>query len=267
MAEAGESTGGRPAQVCQACRIRHKKCDFEAAACRQCRNIGLACIRQPAFRFRYDARQIELAAEPPRSQGHHTPTALEFYDETPGLLQSYVATSMEDYAAGKTKLSGRSGRSGTPSPLTGVEHCGDSASTSFYMSPPRDDQTSPDHMSGLSYSGHAATQPFTESEAVLVRNFAENMALWTDVTDPERSFQFELPRRALTEPVLRHAVCAFSARHYHRSDPGGEGQTEAWDHQNRCLELLIPSMSGGQGISESTFTAIALLRQNEEMDG
>lgn len=109
-------------------------------------------------------------------------------------------------------------------------------------------------------------QPFTESEAILIRNFAENMALWTDVTDPARSFELEVPRRALTEPVLRHAVCAFSARHYFRSRKE-DGKSIALDYQNKCLELLIPAMSGRERINDNILTAVALLRQNEEMDG
>ncbi|KXL48246.1 MAG: hypothetical protein FE78DRAFT_142388 [Acidomyces sp. 'richmondensis'] len=108
-------------------------------------------------------------------------------------------------------------------------------------------------------------QPFTESEAILIRNFAENMALWTDVTDPARSFELEVPRRALTEPVLRHAVCAFSARHYFRSRKE-DGKSIALDYQNKCLELLIPAMSGRERINDNILTAVALLRQNEEMD-
>jgi len=267
MGDAEEAAGSRPAQVCQACRIRHKKCDFDNAACRQCQSIGLECVRQPSYRFRYDPKQRALAAESPAAQSRWAQplSAVEFYNENPGLLQMYTGETagIGDRIAGCTTSFGFFV---APSYAISNAACEDSALAAFYHSPPSD-QTSPGSAAQHPEVQHKAVQPFTQSEAVLVRNFVDNMALWTDVTDPTRSFQLEVPRRALTEPILKHAICAFSARHFHRERKDEEGQTEALDHLNRCLELLIPAMSGGQGINESILTAVAVLRQNEEMDG
>lgn len=109
--------------------------------------------------------------------------------------------------------------------------------------------------------------PLTSDEALLLRNFTSHMAQWTDVADPLRTFETEISRLALTDLVVRYAICAFSARHFYRCQEGEDGDAEALDYQNRCLNLIIPSMSNGQSITTSVLTAVALLRQNEEMDG
>ena len=75
------------------------------------------------------------------------------------------------------------------------------------------------------------------------------MALWPDATDVTGSFESEVPRRALHEPVLRQAVCAFSARYLNRHSDSG--QAKALDHQDKCLQLLIPAISGLQSISDN----------------
>ncbi|KAI4603887.1 hypothetical protein KJ359_000007 [Pestalotiopsis sp. 9143b] len=111
------------------------------------------------------------------------------------------------------------------------------------------------------------TSPFSEPYALLLRNFTDHMAQWTDIADPFRTFENVVSRLAMTDLVVRTAICAFSARHFYRCQDDEDGDAKALDYQNRCLQLLIPSMSGGQKITESILTAVALLRQNEEMDG
>ncbi|GIJ91913.1 hypothetical protein Asppvi_010888 [Aspergillus pseudoviridinutans] len=91
------------------------------------------------------------------------------------------------------------------------------------------------------------------------------MAMWTDITDPQRHFEMVAPARALREPVLRAAILAFSSRHINRQRP--EGDTESLKYHNQCLELLIPTLSCDDNeITEELLAAIAILRQNEEMD-
>ena len=120
-------------------------------------------------------------------------------------------------------------------------------------------------------SDHAAasrlelTRPLSEMEAMLLRNYTENMALWADDTDPGRTFELEASRRALSEPVLLYAICAFSSRHMNRQQP--DQDHVALEYQSLCLQLLIPAISGPQPVDESVLAAVAILRQNEEMDG
>jgi hypothetical protein len=109
--------------------------------------------------------------------------------------------------------------------------------------------------------------PLSANEARLLRNFTDRMALWTDVADPYHNFQTTVSRLALTDPIIRSAICAFSARHLYRCQESEDDDAEALYHQNQCLNLLIPSMSGSHRITASVLVAVALLRQNEEMDG
>ena len=141
------------------------------------------------------------------------------------------------------------------------------------------------------YSGHQnpiqalAAQPvaFTEREAELIRNFSENLALWVstqgvqwlkstngdikvDVTDVERHFEIEVPRRAFTSLVLRFAIFSFSSQHMNRHLQGD--WAEALQYHTDCLKLLIPVLSGGQeNYSEDILVTVAILRLGEEMDG
>ncbi|KAJ5847206.1 hypothetical protein N7455_011163 [Penicillium solitum] len=109
-------------------------------------------------------------------------------------------------------------------------------------------------------------QPLSEREAILLRNFVENMALWADITDPQRHFETKVSARALKEPVLRYAIFAFSSRHLDRQD--NSDVTEALQYHNCCVQLLIPALSGSrEHITEDILAAVAILRQHEEMDG
>ncbi|KAL5358444.1 hypothetical protein BJX96DRAFT_173445 [Aspergillus floccosus] len=104
-----------------------------------------------------------------------------------------------------------------------------------------------------------------EREATLMRNFVENMALWADATDPYQHFGVEVPLRAMSEPVLRYAIFAFSSRHLDRQK--NASSAEALQYHNRCLQLLIPVLSDSENrINEIVLAAIAILRQLEEMD-
>lgn len=260
MKNAASVASGRAAVVCEPCRIRHRKCDFDNATCEQCRSNGIECIRQPLFKFRRDPKQKALDAQSPnlRHRLNQTHDHVEFFDETPGLSLFYTGDGNIPLDGEIQQISTISNGSQTASPDLG-------SVLDAYLSP-----TSVQTYTGrtdVSVSSYAQNvHPFSESEAQLIRNFAENMAAWTDVTDRESSFAIEVPRRALTDLLLRYAICAFSARHMYRHEDYGHGETQALDYQNRCLGLLIPAMSGGQSTSVSTLTAVAVLRQNEEMD-
>ncbi|KAH8784999.1 hypothetical protein F5883DRAFT_635969 [Diaporthe sp. PMI_573] len=92
------------------------------------------------------------------------------------------------------------------------------------------------------------------------------MALWADITDRGRHFETEVPRRALYHPTLRYAIFAFSSRHINRHRRGQES-TEALEYYDKCLNLLIPTISNPENhVTEEVFAAVAILRQYEEMD-
>ncbi|BCR92857.1 uncharacterized protein ACHE_80757S [Aspergillus chevalieri] len=98
-----------------------------------------------------------------------------------------------------------------------------------------------------------------------MRNYIENMALWADITDPQRHFEVDVPVRAVKEPVLRSAIFAFSSRHIDRQRAGDTA--EALQYHNHCLQMLIPALSGAQeNITDVILAAVAILREHEEMD-
>jgi hypothetical protein len=97
-----------------------------------------------------------------------------------------------------------------------------------------------------------------------MRNFIEKMPLWmslsnvktctgyvnvknqVNITDPERHFEIEVPRRALRKSMLRYAILAFSSRHLNRGP--GRDETEALHYYNKYLKPLIPALSvSGEG--------------------
>lgn len=99
-----------------------------------------------------------------------------------------------------------------------------------------------------------------------MRNFIENMALWLDVSDIERHFEIEVPRRAQTNITLRNAVLAFSSRHVNRHQQQRD-LSESLDYHNRTLQMLIPQISGPEErLTDEVFAAVIILRLDEEME-
>ncbi|KAM0190639.1 hypothetical protein ACHAPQ_007612 [Fusarium lateritium] len=260
----------KPSQPCRACRSRHRKCDWDDDECLQCRDAGIKCLRQASLKFRYHPKQKVLSRASSRLW---RPCPLprgpaEFYDETPELRDMYRIETLaqpEPKRARRLSLSQPSvsvtnsdAASQSPQDIGALDHLAEDTSTltnlteesSFLVENLVDDALS-----------------LSPIEALLIRNFTNHMAQWTDIADPFRTFETVVSRLAFKDLIIRYAICAFSARHYHRCRGDEDGGSLALDYQNRCLNLLIPSMSGDYQITENVLTAVALLRQNEEMDG
>jgi Fungal specific transcription factor domain len=87
-----------------------------------------------------------------------------------------------------------------------------------------------------------------------------------DITDLQRHFEIEVPRRALSNPLLRFAIFAFSSQHLNRHQ--GCDSLEALQYHSQCVRLLMPILSGREEeLTEDVLAAVAILRQYEEMDG
>ncbi|KAF5005967.1 hypothetical protein FDECE_7636 [Fusarium decemcellulare] len=178
------------------------------------------------MQFSFDSAPVEPIVESTRSPGFHTSPNMMVSPETNG--------SDFSESRGSVRM---------------TRHLRDSSSLD---------------MSPRSPSSHPVV-PFTTREAILIRNFTENMALWADATDLRRHFEIEVPRRALYFPVLRYAVFAFSSRHLNRNM--SDTTTEALEYYDKCLSLLIEAVAEQNGpVDEETLAAIAILRQYEEMD-
>jgi hypothetical protein len=262
----------------------------------------MECVRTPAIIFKHRSGNKSRDAQdfPSRQVWALPKTALRYHDETPGIIDLYSAESStymfsqhysgtngstDNYATDqvmhddpepsqyKTATSVDS-RSVLMSPSThhnSPQVSMTQAEALLAQSPAAGSQTHVSPWAQSVDSDHAAasrlepTRPLSEMEAMLLRNYTENMALWADDTDPGRTFELEASRRALSEPVLLYAICAFSSRHMNRQQP--EQDHVALEYQSLCLQLLIPAISGPQPADESVLAAVAILRQNEEMDG
>lgn len=85
------------------------------------------------------------------------------------------------------------------------------------------------------------------------------------MTDLKRSFEFEIPRRAIKCPALRYAIFALAARNM--SFETGADETEVLHYHTKSLRLVISALSSPDGISDETFASTVILRLFEEMDG
>ncbi|CAI7574149.1 unnamed protein product [Penicillium palitans] len=251
--------------------------DISDLSCEHCQQAGVDCDRTNV-RFRNGLslpKEAELAFSEgcwPQLRGK-----VRFHDETPEIASQY-STIQDSQSVFTNNFSCRlavgleeefdssSGPPGQqPYPGNGVDEANAlvqfPASTTESVSP---SVSSPRSIQSINSS--KPLQPLSEREAILLRNFVENMALWADITDPQRHFETEVSARALKEPVLRYAIFAFSSRHLDRQD--SSDVTEALQYHNCCVQLLIPALSGArEHITEDILAAVAILRQHEEMDG
>ncbi|KAJ5598810.1 hypothetical protein N7537_008894 [Penicillium hordei] len=262
---------------CQRCRVRHLKCDINDLGCEHCQQAGVGCDRTN-IRFRNGlslAKEAELAFSGgcwPQLRGK-----VRFHDETPEIasLYSTIQDSQSDFINDSSYRLAVGLREEPNSPtglLVQQPYAADGVdeANALVQFPASITETvSPSLSSPRSIQSTKSSkplQPLNEREAILLRNFVENMALWADITDPQRHFETEVSARALKEPVLRYAIFAFSSCHLDRRD--SSDVTEALQYHNCCLELLIPVLSGArEHITEDILAAVAILRQHEEMDG
>lgn len=108
--------------------------------------------------------------------------------------------------------------------------------------------------------------PLTDpAEALLLRHYVQNLAIWLDLCDPMQHFQVEVPRRAGTCPVLLNAIFALAARHL--SHVGNYDSFASNRYHQECLKYLIPMLDNTATVSdESLFAASIILRVLEEID-
>ncbi|OQE75043.1 hypothetical protein PENNAL_c0074G03396 [Penicillium nalgiovense] len=265
---------------CRRCRVRHLKCDINDLGCEHCQQAGVDCDRANV-RFRNGLslpKEAELAFSEscwPQVKGK-----VRFHDETPEIasLYSTIQDGQPAFTNGSSCLLQVGLREELDSPsglLAEQRYAANGADegnalaqfpafTAENVSPSILSLSSP--RSIQSRTSSSPLQPLSEREAILLRNFVENMALWADITDPQRHFETEVSARTLKEPVLRYAIFAFSSRHLDRQD--NTDVTEALQYHNCCVQLLIPALSGPrEHITEDILAAVAILRQHEEMDG
>ncbi|KAE8145939.1 hypothetical protein BDV25DRAFT_144193 [Aspergillus avenaceus] len=278
--------------------VRHLRCDTHIPACDHCKQAGVDCDRSFNVRFRSG---LDLAGNsdkvfPERAIWPQPPGPLRFHDETTAIKELYYIVTpeasfcqqdtpthlycpreepitrpypdseLEAFGLEHFLITHHSPNSSLDPPSTGASDPRTLDSPSGQI---HDDKYTLDlSVPGKLYSSlltESQSTPLSKREAILMRNFVDNMALWADITDPQRHFEIEVPLRAVEEPVLRFAIFAFSSRHLNRQKV--EDSAEALQYHNRCLQLLIPVLSGPRdNITDTVLAAVAVLRQHEEMD-
>ncbi|KAJ3521153.1 hypothetical protein NM208_g13423 [Fusarium decemcellulare] len=257
-------------------------CDKNMPSCTSCMKAGIECVRALQVRFRSGLDSTDEFAFSDSQVWVQPERNLEYCDETAQLSQIYDTEDKEEIETRAPDHMQFSFDSAPVEPIVeSTRSPGFHTSPNMMVSPETNgsdfsesrgsvrmtrhlrDSSSLD-MSPRSPSSHPVV-PFTTREAILIRNFTENMALWADATDLRRHFEIEVPRRSLYFPVLRYAVFAFSSRHLNRNM--SDTTTEALEYYDKCLSLLIEAVAEQNGpVDEETLAAIAILRQYEEMD-
>ncbi|KAL1906886.1 hypothetical protein Sste5344_007330 [Sporothrix stenoceras] len=104
-----------------------------------------------------------------------------------------------------------------------------------------------------------------EREAVLLRHFVQNLAIWLDLCEPSHQFGTIVPQRAANCTVLLNAILALSSKHLAHL---GNFDRYASDHYHQeCLNALIPMLSHEDtAADENLFAATIILRVWEEME-
>jgi len=297
------SKASKTLPVCEACRLRKVKCDSGGDACRECIQLAIECVRTPQIRFKlYSSSGRQDGSQFPAGQAWNLPrTALRYHDETPEIIDMYRGEA-STHASGSSQQVARAGDATAHSlpamlasedlpqqsfaqPYDGYPGDAFQTPTSFSTQPQSPDILLKDvGRTSTGLRAQESLQPWPQSvgadqcspqddsvhmlsqqEAILLRHFSHNMALWADGTDQDRNFELEAPKQALTNPMLLYAICAFASRHMNRHQACRD--STALEYQTLCLQLLIPAISGPQAVDESVVTAVAILRQNEEMDG
>ncbi|OQE00483.1 hypothetical protein PENVUL_c051G05946 [Penicillium vulpinum] len=254
--------------------------DIDDLGCEHCQQAGVDCDRTN-IRFR---NGLSLPKEAQLSFSDQNCWLqlcgkVRFHDETPEIASLYSTIKPDQPAftndPGFRSPVGPSEKLDSPSGLLAQQPYAANRASEADLWPrlpaPTTENVSPSVISLSSprsiesRTSYKPSQPLSEREAILLRNFVENMALWADITDPQRHFETEVSVRALKEPVLRYAIFAFSSHHLDRQNTSDV--TEALQYHNCCVQLLITALSGSrENIAEDILAAVAILRQHEEMD-
>ncbi|OAG38744.1 hypothetical protein AYO21_07097 [Fonsecaea monophora] len=108
------------------------------------------------------------------------------------------------------------------------------------------------------------------TEAHLLRHFCQTLAPWHrhtkfDVTDSNRHFQLEVPKRASNCEVLMNAIFALSALHLSRVSSLRPSIAE--EYHSRCNIQLIPLLNDERCVSnDNVLATVVILRKYEELN-
>ncbi|KJR89525.1 ARCA-like protein [Sporothrix schenckii 1099-18] len=104
-----------------------------------------------------------------------------------------------------------------------------------------------------------------KQQAILLRHFVQNLAIWLDLCEPAQQFGTIVPKRAATCTVLLNAILALSSKHL--AHIGNFDRYASDRYHQECLNVLIPMLSHEDtAADENLFAATIILRVWEEME-
>ncbi|KAF2471427.1 uncharacterized protein BDR25DRAFT_223470 [Lindgomyces ingoldianus] len=104
-----------------------------------------------------------------------------------------------------------------------------------------------------------------EQEAMLLRHYVDDVALFFDMIDDERHFGNHVVQQAKKNSTLMNAILALSARQLSRTTDFDPYVADAY--YQRCFQTLIPALNDTVAINEeSLLAATIILRLLEEMN-
>ncbi|KAI5924118.1 hypothetical protein F4810DRAFT_665773 [Camillea tinctor] len=290
----------KPRRVCDGCRKSHRKCVVQTGEkrCDQCKEVDRECSFGNKFRFRHARRRSEheglsirfeaLSRDPsPVNNSDPSPTPLdnaalfgcnqpsgasrdddyEYYPEPPQKeghendnfgLYSPISNSQRQFPLVQTSQA-------TQHP-TGHNV----ASISYILSNSPSTGSPVIGLSPINTASALESQPrlprFTEREAYLFRLYIAKLAPSADGCDEARHFTLEVPRHALTEPMILNGILALASR-YDGLCNNSKYNIESTAYHNRCIELLIGAFSRPPATWDSMLlTAVVFARLYEEYD-
>ncbi|KAK8183121.1 hypothetical protein IWZ00DRAFT_368909 [Phyllosticta capitalensis] len=105
----------------------------------------------------------------------------------------------------------------------------------------------------------------TEDEARLFQYYVQFLGPHVDCCDENGHFGTEVPRRAMSYPVIANAILALTSRVLNGAH--GTEDLQSASYMSECLRILIPVLEDPlAALDENLLAAIVILRLYEEMD-
>ncbi|KAF2179015.1 hypothetical protein K469DRAFT_320908 [Zopfia rhizophila CBS 207.26] len=277
---------------CNRCRTRHYRCDGKQPKCGRCEQANKDCVYETGRRFRRSSIQESFSDSqpwvslPPRIQfldesqeirAHYDSDFSPFGNTPPGAgfpTPNHISSTFSEVnqvetppqsiispTEGLTVLSLLNSESPTESP----HHLSSAPPTSYGPAIP----PTPNQSDGL----NSVYQPFVsvlwplqnEQEAMLLRHYIDDVALFFDMVDDVCHFRNHVVQRAKKNSTLMNAILALSARHLSRIttfDP-----YIADSYYQKCFQTLVPALNDKAAIhDEALLAATIILRLLEEMN-
>ncbi|KAF2198195.1 hypothetical protein GQ43DRAFT_443574 [Delitschia confertaspora ATCC 74209] len=273
---------------CTRCRNRHYRCDGIQPRCTRCEQANADCVYETGRRFRRSSIQNSFSAQ---QRWVELPPQIQFLDESQDIRASYDSSfspsshtlSPQDFSSSGSGLqTSLTSLIGPTEGLTVIsllnsdsppDHYAQAPAAPTYYGPPGPPleyhSSIPPSVQSTPHSHQHAPQALwpleSEQEAMLLRHYVDNVALFFDMVDDKHHFGNDVVQLARKNSTLLNSILALSARHLSRTtnfDP-----FLADRYYEKCFRTLIPALNENVAINdEALLAATIILRLLEEMN-